>query len=297
MLATACAPDRPAPDRGSLSDADQPVEVTDDAGRAVRLATPARRIVSLVPSATETLVAMGAEELLVGRTDYDDPALAYLPSVGGGLTPSIETILTLHPDLVILWEEADASRTRSRLESLGIPVYAATTIDTTDIFTTIRQLGTLTARAPDADALATRLRDGLEAVRTSVAGLDPPGVLYMISMDPPMVAGPGLFIGELVGVAGGRNVFADVTTPSPQLSLEEIVRRQPDVVIVPKEGTTTVQALVDQPGWRELAADGTRFYALPADTLHRPGPVIVTAAERIRDVIHANVIHARPEPR
>lgn len=277
-------------DGGSRGDAVAiaPVEVVDDAGRAVHLTAPATRVISLVPAATETLVAIGAEGLLVARTDYDDPSLGYLPSIGGGLTPSIEMIASLRPELVIAWEEAGTARVRPALESLGIPVFAVATADTTDIFANIERFGQLVGRQASAGILATEMRAALTEVRLSVEQQPSPSVLYMISLDPPMVAGPSLFIGELVGLAGGENIFGDVSVPSPQVSLEEIVRRRPEVVIVPASGGGTMAAdrVAGQPGWRELAASGTRFHSLPADTLHRPGPAIVEAARRIRDVIH-----------
>src|SRR5690606_32823541 len=156
---------------------------------------------------------------LVGRTDYDDAALAYLPSVGGGLTPSLELLASLRPALVIAWEEAGAARLRPRLEALGIAVFAVTTSDTAGIYANIERFGRLTGRTEAAQRLAAEMRRELMAVSASAAGREHPGVLYMIGLDPPMIAGPNLFIGEILEVAGGRNVFADATAPSPQMSL------------------------------------------------------------------------------
>jgi iron complex transport system substrate-binding protein len=267
----------------------EPVEAVDDAGRTIRLAEPARRIVSLMPAATETVIALGAESLLVGRTDYDDAALAHLPSVGGGLTPSVELLVSLRPDLVIAWEEAGAARIRPRLEALGIAVFAVATRDTAGIFANVERFGRLTGESGRAERLAAEMRRELAAVSASVAGREPPAVLYMIGLDPPMVAGPNLFIGEIVEVAGGRNIFADATAPSPQISLEEIVRRQPEIVLIPAAGASSIsiERLASTPGWRELIESGeTRFHALPPDVLHRPGPSVVAAARLLRDVIH-----------
>src|SRR5690606_7655811 len=110
------------------------IQVVDDAGRTITLGVPATRIISLVPAATETLVALGAIDLLVGRTDFDDAEVGHLPSVGQGLTPSVEVVASLRPDLVVAWEEAGISRVRPRLEALGIPVFAVATQDTAGIF-------------------------------------------------------------------------------------------------------------------------------------------------------------------
>lgn len=266
-------------------------EAIDDAGRIIRLTAPARRIISLLPAATETLIDLGLTDRLVGRTDFDDSELAHLPSVGGGLTPSIEIIASLEPDLVIAWEEAAGARVRPRLEALGIPVMAVATRDTAGIFSNIERLGRLTGEPARADSLAAGMRSELEEIRRSIEGREPPPVVYLIGLDPPMVAGPNVFIGEILEVAGGGNVFDDLTAPSPQISVEEIVRRRPEIVLVPESGSATmpVDALARQPGWRELIAAGkTRVHTLPPDILHRPGPSVVSAARQLRDILHPN---------
>ncbi|MEX2584097.1 MAG: helical backbone metal receptor [Gemmatimonadota bacterium] len=288
------------PDSGSgeavrIVPADSAVQAVDDAGRLVRLPRPARRIVSLLPATTETLVALGAADLLVGRTDYDDPSLAHLPSVGGGLTPSVEVLTSLQPDLVIAWEESGAARVRPRLEAVGIPVFAVATQDTAAVFANVERLGALTGMRLEADSLAGWMRSELRAVARSVADRPAVDVLYMIGVDPPMVAGPNVFIGEILEVAGGRNVFEDVAAPSPHVSLEEIVRRAPEVVLIPSTGASSasLERLRREPGWRELFESGdTRFHTLPPDILHRPGPSIVDAARVLRDAIHSE--SARP---
>jgi ABC-type Fe3+-hydroxamate transport system substrate-binding protein len=281
-------------DAGGLADAAiataTAVSAVDDAGRTVTLPRPATRVVSLLPAATETLLALGAQELLVARTEYDyDPRVAHLPSVGGGLTPSLEVLASLRPDLVLAWEEAGAARLRPRLEELGIAVFALRTQDITGIFDNIRRLGHLTGRDAAADSLAVAIRAELEAVRASVRGLPRPSVLYMVSLDPPMIASPRIFMGELIEVAGGRSVFPEVGAYSPQISLEEIVRRRPEVVVLPTEGDehAVLERLRGSAGWRQLLASGeTRFRTLPADTLNRPGPSIARAAWLLRDAIH-----------
>src|SRR5690606_10626055 len=149
------------------------------------------------------------------------------------------------------------------------------TQDTAGVFANVERFGRLTARADDAARLAAEVRQELELVRASVDGRARPSVLYLIGLDPPMIAGPAVLISEIMEVAGGDNVFADATAAWPQVSLEEILRRRPDVVILPADGagSMSVDRLTATPGWRELAASGTtRFHTLPTDVLHRPGP-------------------------
>lgn len=270
---------------------DGAVQVTDDAGRTVRLDAPARRIVSLVPSATETLLALGAGDRLVGRTDYDiQPEVASVASVGGGIDPSLEKLAALRPDLVIGWETEGRPELRDQLEKqLGVPVLSVSVQDTADVYRTIGRLGTLTGRARQGDSVAAAVRAELDAVRASVAGLPRPTVFWMVQNDPPMTAGKGTFVTELIEIAGGSNVFADARGLWPSVSLEEIVRRQPEVVIVPVlEGRTgRVDDLMDAVGWRELRATARdRVHAVPTEEVNRPGPGLGKAARIVRDVIH-----------
>ena len=297
LIATAVAcGDRAEPSSGrgqeGADNVSASVQVVDDANREVRLARPATRVVSLVPGATETILALGGGAALVARTDYDeDFRLAHLPSIGGGLTPSLELIASLQPDLVIAWEEAGSARIRPRLESLGVPVYADQTRDTAGIYSSIERLGRLLGLDAAADSVAVSIRRELELVRESVRALRRPPVVYLVSLDPPMAASSGLYIGEMIEVAGGRNVFADLAEPSPQISLEEIVRRQPEIILIPSGGDEgpIIDRLRRTPGWSGLLASGTaRVATLPADILHRPGPAVVGAARALRDSMHGS---------
>ncbi len=262
--------------------------VIDDAGREVKLSAPARRVVSLLPAGTETLVALGAIDWIVGRTRYDSDAhLAHLPSVGGGLDPSLEALTALSPDLVITFETAGGSPVRARLEQLGIPVFAIQTQDTSDVFRNIQKLGHLVGREAAADSLSRDLRTRLDAVRAGVPPGSRPTVLYVAGLDPPIVAGNGTFVMELIGVAGGAAIPALSRAAGvwPQLSFEELVRQDPDIVMLPvgREPAQAVERLRAAPGWRELSAvrEG-RIVTVDADLANRPGPAIAQSAEAMR---------------
>jgi len=274
----------------AASAADSSVSVVDDAGRTVTLRGPARRIVALVPAVTETVIALGGADRLVGRTDFDrGAAVERLPSVGGGLDPSIETLVSLRPDLVLGWETSGRTELRDRLTALGIPVFSIKTEDTTDVFRSIRNLGVLMARQHAADSAAAAIRAGLDEVRASVAGAARPTVFFMVWNDPPMTAGPKTFVSRVIEVAGGRNVFADQAALWPNVALEEIVRRQPEFVVVPigEQGTVRLEALKKAVGWRELRAlrEG-RAVSVPAQVVNQPGPHLAEAARAMRDAIH-----------
>lgn len=269
--------------------AESAITLTDDLGRVVSLAGPARRIVSLKPSATQTLVAMGATDRLVGRTDWDkDAALRHLASVGGTVRPNLEQLVALRPDLVLAWETTDPG-TRQRIEEMGIPVFATRSHDTTDVFRSFASLGRLTGRTRAADSLAASVRAELAAVAASVRGVPRPSVFFVVWNDPPMTAGPDTYIGQLVDVAGGRTAFPELKREFAQVSMEEIVRRQPQVVILPQgeDGVLRMESLRQLAGWRELRAlKGGATVELPADLVSQAGPRIGESARRLRDAIH-----------
>jgi ABC-type Fe3+-hydroxamate transport system substrate-binding protein len=286
MIAFAALPAGCGPE---ASGRDAPIAVTDGAGRSVQLERPAARVVSMMPALTEWAIAMGAADRLVARTDYDHhPDVAVLPSVGGGLDPSVEWLAALRPDLVLAWPDAPSRSLVSRLETLGIPVYTAPIQTIEDALLAADDLGRLLGAEEQAAAAIARVRTGLDAVARVVAGRPRPSVLFLIGLDPLMAAGPGTFVDELLARAGGRNVIEDVAILWPNLSLEEIVRRAPDVVIVGSAGTTDPRrTLAGRPGWRELpAVRSGRVHAVDPDVINRPGPRLHDAAAHLARLIH-----------
>lgn len=291
LAATLCACGGGAERAGSS--ASSTLLVVDDAGDTLRLASPARRIVSLAPNATETLVAIGARPQLVGRSDYDTGlGVDSVASVGGALDPSLERLIALRPDLVIGWHSAGANPVRDRLREMGIPFLAVRTTDTTDIFHTIGVLGRVTGRDASADSVAAAVRSQLAAVRASVAGRPARSAFYVVGDEPLMTAGPGTFTVQLMEIAGGRTAFPDATGQPQYVSMEELVRRQPEVILLPvgDGGDARVAELAGRPGWRELNAfrAGT-VRALPADEVNRMGPGIGQTARRFRDALHPDL--------
>ena len=282
-------------DRGA--EAPQAITTVDDTGREIILTAPAQRVVSLVPSGTDILMALGASHALVGRTDYDTASeIADLPSVGGGLDPSLERLVALNPDFVIAWAEAGPTSLRSQLEPLGVTVFGLRSQDTADVFRSIQRLGHVVGRDSAARHLAQHVRDVLSSVHASVADRRSPSVLYLVEHDPPMIAGPTTFVGQVIGIAGGTHAFPDVAALWPQVSLEEIVRRQPDVIVLPS--LVSLQPFIDRlrqtPGWRDLRAVRTgRVVQIPPELLSRPGPQLAEAARLLRDRLHADVASTR----
>ena len=259
------------------------VVVNDASGRTVRLNGPARRIVSLVPSATATLREMGALDRLVGRTDFDTAAWAEgLPSVGGGLEPNLEAIVALRPDLVIRFAGSQDRRTPARLDDLDIPHVAIRPDKVEDVLEAIRLLGAATRLEEQASGLVARIRDGLARVAEMVEDLPRRRVAYVLGGTPPWVAGPGTYINELVTLAGGDNVFADLKDLYAAVSPEEVRARDIEVVLV-----SGVEGF-DRP----LAPDA-RIEVVEA-WIEIPGPDLAAAAFRLAELIHGPL--DSPEP-
>jgi iron complex transport system substrate-binding protein len=267
------------------------IKVTDDVGRQVRLSAPAQRIASLIPARTDALLALGAADRLIARTRWDtDPRIASVPSVDNALTPSIEWLVSRQPDLVIAWPDVQSRSTVERLVQLGIPVYSSRVETLADVDRAITHLGIMLGIEARADSLRSALRAALDSVRARVAGRSPRTVAYLIGIQPPMAAGPGTFIDELITIAGGRNAFGDAASKWPMVSLEELLKRAPDVLVISageEDAPGLSDRLSERAGWRGLAAvrEG-RTHAVDAGRYNRPGPAVVLAVRELAALLH-----------
>ncbi len=214
------------------------VLLIDAAGNLHTFEAAPLRIVSLVPSATEALLEMGVANRLVGRTDYDRvPELAGLPSVGGGLQPNLEILVSLDLDLVIRFAGESDLATAERLTALGIPHFAVQPDGIEDVLTIIGNLGRIMGASDAADSMLREIRGALTDVARRVADLPEPRVVYLLGGDPPWVAGPGTYIDELMTVAGGKNVFDDLGPLYAPVSMEALLARDLDLILL-SEGLT-----------------------------------------------------------
>jgi len=238
----------------------QAISVRDGVGLPVTVKAPARRVASLVGSGIDIIIALGAADRIAARTRYDTAsAVAKATNLGGGLDPSIETLLSARPDLFIAWSGQRSAAVVSRMRDLGVPIYLLDTKDTTALFATVRDIGALLGIAPRATAAANTLRAELRTVQQQqqqIARRARPRAVYVISRAPVIIAASKSYVAELISVAGADNPFADVQGEFPTLSLEAFLARDPDVIITGRrEGAASqLERLRDTPGWRDLRA-------------------------------------------
>jgi iron complex transport system substrate-binding protein len=255
----------------------QALQVTDDRGSRVQFAQTPQRIVSLLPSLTESVCALGQCPRLVGVDRYSNyPAsVRGLPQVGGGLDPNIEAIVALRPDVVLL---ATASRASARLEALGLKVVALEPRTSADVQRVLGTLGQV-LDVPDAARVWRAIDAGVAAAAQSLPARVKNTRVYFEVNAAPYAAGRASFIGETLARLGAQNIVPASLGPFPKLNPEFVVRANPDLVMV---GDRNAAALEQRPGWAQIRAIREkrvcRFTPEQSDTLVRPGPRMAEAA-------------------
>lgn len=272
----------------------QPIQIRDDRGVTVTLPAVPQRIVSLLPSLTETVCELGRCDRLVGVDRYSNhPAtVRALPQVGGGVDPTIEAVVALKPDVVLA---AISSRGVERLEALGLKVIALEPRTAADVQRVMATLGRLLA-VPDADRIWRRI----DAAVTAAAQSLPPAArrtrVYFEVNRGPYAAGTSSFIGETMTRLGVTNVVTPDLGPFPKLNPEYVVRANPDLIMI---GARNAQGLAERPGWAGIRAIRENrlcvFSAEDSDVLVRPGPRMAEAARLMANCIAAKGVSA-PAP-
>ena len=248
----------------------------------------AERIVILAPSATETLFALGAGARVVGvcgQCDYP-PEAARLPTVGGYLTPSVEAVLAARPDLVIAVPSPGNREAVRAIERAGVRVLVVQDRQLADLWDSIRAIADALGIPEAGERLAADVRGRLDAVRARVAGRPAARVLLVVGHSPLVVSGGATLQGELIEIAGGTNVAADVGTAWPQVSLELVVARAPEVIIdaamgTDEGGTALFAGLDTVPAVRDK-----RIVRITADAVFRTGPRVAEGAAILAAAMH-----------
>lgn len=275
-----------------------PLTVVDDLGREVTIEKLPQRIISLAPSNTEILYALGLEDRIVGVTDYCDypEAAKAKPRVAGYLTPDMEKIVFLEPDL-ILAESIHEKTVLPALEKLGLTVIVMSATSLDAVLRDIALIGQINGKSKSAAKLVDDLKRRIDAVTAKTEGLSPaerPRVMYACWHAPIWTLGSNTFINDLIGKAGGANVFADDFEKSRVVSLEAIIQENPQVIIVSGMGTTGDLVYNNIKKESRLAGIDAirtnRVYKISdADLIERPGPRIVDGLEEVARLLHPEI--------
>lgn len=243
------------------------------------------RVVSLNPSLTATILALGAGEVLVGVDDWSaerQPAVRGRPTVGGLFTPSLEAVVALEPDLVVLVPSVQQRDLRDRLRGLGIEVLELPNLSLDDLLLSIDRLGNRLGRAEAAARRVSAIRSAFETP-TAVSTL--PRALLVIQREPLYVAGAGSFLDAMLRAAGARNVAASFSEPYPRVDLEWAIAARPEVILDATEAGEPAARFWAR--WPSLPAVGAgRVLAIPADQVILPGPEVDAGVRVLRQVLH-----------
>jgi ABC-type Fe3+-hydroxamate transport system substrate-binding protein len=262
--------------------------LTDEMGRKVVVPDHPHRVICLMPTVTDTVFELGAGDDVVAISDYTKYPAAALkkPSVGDLIKPSIETILSLHPDLVIGMQPKGPMEVTDQLERAGIPIFLVSPHGIAGIFQSIESVGMALNRTPQADALVHSLQRRVDAVRARTKDLPAPRVFMPIWYDPITTIGKNAFITEVIEAAGGRSVTDDLTSEWPQISMEVVLERAPDALLLVRGGKTTLQVLQDRPGWSSMTAIKARRAYYVDDRINFASPVAIDALEDLAKQFH-----------
>jgi iron complex transport system substrate-binding protein len=267
------------------------------------LAAPARadavahRIVSMNPSLTRILVAIGAKDALVGVDEFSaraEPAVASLPRVGGLYSPSLESVVALQPDLVVIVPSFEQREFRTRLEALKLPVADFDPVSFDQVLDTIGALGARSGHEAEAKARVDAIRRTRDAVQRATAGLPRERAVLILQREPLFVAGRGTFIDQMIAIAGGDNVGAELPETWPRASAEWLVAAAPSVILDSDSDPAPAAAFWAR--WPSIPAVANgRVVAVDAGDVTLPGPDLDRALVKLARALHGDALALGPE--
>lgn len=296
VVMSACAP---AAAVQPTSTAAGPIDLKDDSGNEVKLDKPAQKIISLAPSNTEILFALGAGKQVIAREDFSNfpDEVKNLPSVGGSTGKySMEQIAKLQPDL-ILASPLTAADVIKALQAITPNVFVVPNPkDLNGLYTNFANVGLLTGHQTEATALSKDFSTRAQAVQDKVAtAKDKPKVFYELDgTDPakPWTSGPGTFIDTLISMAGGQNVGSVLKGDFAQISQEELIVQNPDIILLGDAlyGNVKPEQVMARPGWSAInAVKNKQVLVFNDDLVSRPGPRMIDGLEALAKVIHPDL--------
>jgi iron complex transport system substrate-binding protein len=288
ILFGACS--RSAPHGGTQASgaAASSISYTDGIGRSVNLPRHPMRIVSLAPSVTEVVYMLGADDRLMGvTTECDWPEAAKRkPKIGSLLNPNYENILAARPDLIIASTAGNDRAAVYRLAELGLPVFVTAPRSVEGIMETTRQIGRITDRAPEGERLVAEMKARLQEIKRRLAGLPPVRAFFITWFDPLLAPGSRTFENDALRLANVVSISADSREYYPRYSLEQVLTRNPDVILTVFHSGQPLPELKKIAGWRALdAVKGGRVYVLD-EVFQHPSPRFVDGVEELARKLH-----------
>jgi iron complex transport system substrate-binding protein len=267
------------------------LEVTDDAGRTVKIPHPVRRIVSLAPSVTETIYALGVQDRLVGDTDFCDfpPDARTKPKVGGAINPNLEQVIALRPDLVVVTKQLNRRETVEAFDRMGVPTYATDPRSVEAMLASVEKLADALGVHDQGQALAAGMRGQLSELKRRLEGRTPRRVLFVVWYEPLISIGRDTFLADALRWAGAESVV-DTAQDWPHVNIEEVVRWQPEFLVFASSHSEAIEkdiaALAKRAGWRNLEAVKNGRIAIISDAVNRPAPRLIEAIEQLARQLH-----------
>jgi iron complex transport system substrate-binding protein len=262
--------------------------IRDELGRTVQVPEHPHRVVCLMPSVVDDVYSLGAGTDVIGVPDYTKypPEAKTKRSIGLPLTPSIETIVALHPDLVLGDADMNSPDTMEALERLGIPVFMVAPHSFEDIYRSLASIGQALNREEPARELIGRLRAREAAVRRRVSGKPVVNLLMPEGFDPVITIGKHAFVTGLIEIAGGRSVTSDLPNDWQDISLEAVMARAPEALLLVKNSVMSTGQILSRPGWSSLPAIKNKRIYYVDDRIELPCPVVFDALEELAEELH-----------
>jgi len=260
------------------------VSVVDDSGATLRLVQPARRVVTLAPHLAETVFAAGAGDRLVGTVEFSDfpEAVRKIPKVGGYSRLDLEAIAALKPDLIIGWSSGNAPAHIEKLRALGFPVYISQPNQIGDVANEIERLGILAGTDKAAHATATRFRERLAGLQKRYSSRPSVRTFYQIWKEPLMTIGGKQIISDVVRLCGGENVFAQLETMAPTVTVEAVIAANPEAIVASGMNAARPEWLDDWKRWTSITAVARdNLFFVPPELIQRHTPRLLDGAERL----------------
>ena len=268
--------------------------LTDEAGRRVKVPLSAKRIISLAPSTTEILFAIGLRQEIAGVTNFCDypEDVSTRPRIGGFVNPDVEKIVSLKPDLIIAIPDGNRWETIQRLSDLGFPVYTVDPKGFDGVIRTIRNMGEIIGKEEESRALIRRMVERKEKIVTLTRPLPRPAVFFQVGDAPVITVGKGTLANDLIRLAGGRSISENEPLSYPPYGTETILSKAPEIIIFSSmDNRKNHSDLIRKwQTWKSIpAVKSNSIYAIDSNLVDRPAPRIVEGLEALARIIHPEV--------